>query len=64
MTENTNPLTDDEIVSDELTGVAVAGDADGTDGGDADGTDGGDADGTDGGDADGTDGGDADGTDS
>ncbi|MDN5570767.1 MAG: hypothetical protein L0G22_05835 [Propionibacteriaceae bacterium] len=69
MTENTEPLNDDEIITSgsgiETPAPQPSHDADGTDGGDADGTDGGDADGTDGDSTDGTDGDshDADGTD-
>ena len=64
MSENpTESVSDDEILTDGVSGSGPLGDADGVDGGDADGVDGGDADGVDGGDADGVDGGDADGVD-
>lgn len=61
MTENTEPLNDDEIITSgsgiETPAPQPSHDADGTDGGDADGTDGDSTDGTDGDshDADGTD---------
>ena len=60
MTEQDQPLTDDELVTDGPTAtsnLATGGDADGTDGDSTDGTDGDshDSDGTDGGDSDGTD---------